>query len=296
MTTFLSRLPPIRARRKSVALALLLGGAVLVVGSLTAQEARKAATGTLTVEEVVTMVKSGLTDDLIIAAIKSKAKPFDLNTAEIIELKKSGVSQIVIEYLLDPSKPYAPPTQPLTAPPGGASPPPAPAVPARPLDPVAARTPPDVGLYYLTGTKDFSPLDLRPVVSTKEAGKNSKLFGLLKGHIVGSIVDAKAKRRLTAGAEAVFFLRLAEKGAIDDYALLRLEPAAGRRNLDFGTAPGKPVFPFSARASFESKQMAPGLYRLSVGVTKKGEYLFFILGSGDESKGLLGKGYDFGVD
>ena len=33
------------------------------------------------------MVKSGLSDELIITAIKSKGKPFDLSTAEIIELK-----------------------------------------------------------------------------------------------------------------------------------------------------------------------------------------------------------------
>jgi len=47
---------------------------------------------------------------------------------------------------------------------------------------------------------------------------------------------------------------------------------------------------------FDSKQVAPGLFRLSVAAKNTGEFLFFILGSGDEKKGTLGKGYDFGVD
>ena len=46
---------------------------------------------------------------------------------------------------------------------------------------------------------------------------------------------------------------------------------------------------------FDSKLLTEGLYRLNVGAVPPGEYLFLILGSGDEKKGFLGKGYDFGV-
>jgi len=264
-----------------------------------AQEPSKKPSGTWSLEEVQTMVKSGFKDDLIIAAIKSKGKAFDLNAAEMKELVDSGVSPTVIEYLIDPTKPYAPappPAQP-TPPPGVTAGTPTPATPPAPvLDPIAAKVPPDPGLYYLSGPQAFTRLDLKPVVPAKQPGKSSKLFGLLTGHIVGSIVDANAKLRLPAGSEAIFFLRLTEKAVIDDYALLRVEPGKARRDLDFGTKPGKPVFPFNARASFESKQMAPGLYRLFLKLTQPGEYLFFILGSGDEAKGLLGKGHDFAVD
>jgi hypothetical protein len=110
------------------------------------------------------------------------------------------------------------------------------------------------------------------------------------------VVGGKADLRLVPGKDAIFFLRLGEKGSVDDYSLLRLQAAEKRRDLDFGTTPGKPVFPFSAHASFESKPVAPGIFRLLVRAPEKGEYLFFILGSGDDAKGLLGKGYDFGVD
>jgi hypothetical protein len=272
---------------------------MLLSGVAIAQEPSKKPSGTWSVEEVLNMVKSGLKDELIIAAIKSKGRAFDLNAAEIKELVDSGVSQTVIEYLLDPAKPYAPAPAPAPAsPPAGVNPGvPPPSTPPAPIsDPIAAKVPPDPGFYYLAATHSFTRLDQKPVVPAKQPGKSSQLFGLLKGHIIGSIVDANAKLRVPAASEAIFFLRLTEKAAIDDYALLRVERGKARRDLDFGTKPGKPVFPFNARASFDSKQMAPGLYRLSLRLTQSGEYLFFMLGSGDESKGLLGKGYDFAVE
>jgi hypothetical protein len=267
-----------------------------MAGALYSQEPAKPPSGTLTVEEVITMTKSGVAEDLIVTAIKRRGKPFDLNAAEIIELKNLGVSQTVIGYLLDPSKPYNPPPPPAA---GDAHSPPAvagPAAPAEPLDPLAAKTPHEPGLYCVGSGQSFSPLNLRPVVPAKQAGKNSKLFGLLKGHIIGSIIEPKADARIHAGEETIFALRLPEKASIDDYALLRLEVAEGRRNLDFGKTPGKPVFRFDARAAFQSRRLAPGIYRISVRLTEKGEYLFLILGSSDDAKGLLGKGYDFGVD
>jgi len=296
--TLLRRLHPLpvsRKLRRAFGICGVPGAAILyLAAALHGQETGKPPTAPLTVIEIMDMVKSGLTDDLIIAAVKSKGKPFDLNGAEIIELKRSGVSQTVIEYMLDPSKPYAAPNAaPGTAPVAAPAPP---ETPKPPLDPLVAKLPPGAGLYYLTGTQGFSPMDLRTVVPAKQAGKNTKLFGLVKGHIIGSLVAGKAGMRLVSGTEVTFFLRLGEKGSIDDYSLLRLHPVENRRDLDFGATPGKPVFPFNVHASYESKAVAPGIYRLLIRLPDKGEYLLFILGSGDEAKGLLGKGYDFGID
>src|SRR5215471_12119338 len=62
----------------------------------------------LSLEEVVKQVKNGLSEELIITKVKKNGKAFDLNTEEVLELKKVGVSDNVIKYLLDPSQPYAP--------------------------------------------------------------------------------------------------------------------------------------------------------------------------------------------
>jgi hypothetical protein len=262
-----------------------------------AQEPQKAPPGSLTVEEVVHLSKAGMSDDVIITRVKRDAKPFDLNADEIVELKRSGVSEMVIRYLIDPSLPYSvPPPIPATPAPS-VSPPPATTTPKVPSDPLALKVPSEPGIYYLTIEQEIMPLDLKPVVPSKQPGKIPSMLsgGLVKGHLIGSVIGAVAKTRV-ADHNATFFVRLGEKATIDDFALLRLETIESRRNLDFGSKPGKPVFPVKSVMPFESKEVIPGLFRLAVTLSHRGEYLFFILGSGDDKKGLLGKGYDLGVD
>jgi hypothetical protein len=261
------------------------------VSALGAQESQKATPGSLTIEEVIQLSKTGVSDELIVARVKRNAKAFDLNTDEIVALRGSGVSETVIKYLLDPTLSYSPP-------PLGAAPNPAPPIPPPklPSDPLARKVPPETGVYYLRGEEEFLALDLKPVVPSKQPGKLSSLSGgLLKGHIIGSVIGPTAKIRAT-DRPAIFYVRLGEKATIDDLALLNLEASASRRDLDFGKKAGKPVFPVSSVRQYESKEVTPTLFRLSAPLSKPGEYLFFILGSGDDKKGLLGKGYDFGVD
>jgi len=276
--------------RSWAAVALL--AAVLV---LHAQEAKESA-GSLTIEGVVRLSKAGMSEDLIITTVKQNAKPFNLNADEIVELKHSGVSDTVIRYLINPSAPYAPPP-PLAAPTPSASTPAVATAPKPPSDPLALKVPAEPGIYLVIPDQDFAALDLKPVVPSKQTGKIPSVLsgGVIKGHTVGSVVGASAKIRVPA-RESSFYLRLGEKASVDDFALLSLEIQKTRRDLDFGTKPGKPVFPVKSLLPFESKEVMKGLYKLTVTLTHRGEYLFFILGSGDDKKGLLGKGYEFGVD
>jgi len=259
----------------------------------------------MTIEDVVRLSKAGVAEDVIVARVKSNAKPFDLNPDEIIELGNYGVSDTVIKYLLNPS--YSPPAPPPAAP-AAAAPAPNPAAPAaapapppppkaRPTtDPLALKLPADPGIYYLSGQEQFTPLAIKTVVPYKQPGKMSALSaGLVKGHVIGSVVGATAGTRVV-GSPAVFYLRLPEKAMIDDFTLLALDKSGNRRDLDFGTKPGKPVFPVSSVKPFDSKEVATGVFRLNPPMMKKGEYLFFILGSADDKKGLLGKGYELGVN
>jgi len=82
---------------------------LLGVWVLAGQESQKAPEGSLTIEEVLRLSKAPVADELIIARVKRNGKAFDLNTDEILVLKKSGVSETVIKYLLDPSLPYSTP-------------------------------------------------------------------------------------------------------------------------------------------------------------------------------------------
>src|SRR4249920_1517163 len=67
-----------------------------------------AANAPLTLEGVVALAKTGMPEDAIITRIKKNGKPFDLSKEELLDLRKQGVTDMVIKFLLDPSQPYTP--------------------------------------------------------------------------------------------------------------------------------------------------------------------------------------------
>jgi hypothetical protein len=269
---------------------VLLCGALL--GGMLAQEPNRPAPA-LTLQDVLQLVREGAAEDLVIARIKRNNKPFDLNSDEVAELTRSGISSTVIRYLMDPALPYTPP-----APPPPPPPEPKPAKP--PKDPLVLKLPPEPGLYWLSsatpGNESFQALELKSLVPLSRGGVGSRLTaGLIKAHKIASLAGGRAPLR-TAHAPNAFYARFGSKPPIDDVILLRLDSEAGRRTLDFGAKPEKPAFPPAAVQQFESKEVAEGVYRLAVPPLEPGEYVFLILGAGDEKKGVLGKGYDVGVD
>lgn len=54
----------------------------------------------LSVDDIKKMSKAGLSDNVIIGQIQSTKSVFYLSTADIIDLKNSGVSQRVIDYMI----------------------------------------------------------------------------------------------------------------------------------------------------------------------------------------------------
>jgi len=279
---------------------------LLGISILSAQEDAKLKPGSLTLEEVVQESKANVAEDAIIDRVRKNAKAFDLNAQEIAELKKAGVSDNVIKYLMAPSLPPPVPPAPVAPalpPAAGAASASSPAPPAAPppkrgpvTDPLSSKVPLDPGIYYLMGADQFTALALKTVMPYKQPGKLTALSGgLVKGHVVGSIVGPTAGTR-AAGNASVFYLRLPERAMIEDFVLVMLDKAKDHRDLDLGTKPGKTVFPVTSVKQFDSKEADTGIYRLTVPMIKKGEYFFFILGSADDKKGLLGKGYELGVN
>ena len=252
---------------------------------------------TLTLEDVLKLVRSGVSEEIIVARIKRFNKPFDLNPEEILELKRGGVSDTVVRFLLDPTPPYVAPVPP--SPPAPEAKPVVAAPEPPPKDPLTLKLPPEPGIYWLAqgtpGEANFAALEMKPVVPLKRGGKGGLLTGgLIKGHTVGLLAGPKAKVRVAAGA-LVFYARFGPKGSADDLVLVRLAGENGHRELDFGPKPDKPVFSPDAICQMETTDAGPGIYRIHAAGLKPGEYLFFLLGSGDEKKAVLGKGYDFGA-
>ena len=58
----------------------------------------------LSIYDIEAMSKNGLSDNVIISQIQSTKSVFHLTTEQIIDLKKSGVSETVIEYMIESGK------------------------------------------------------------------------------------------------------------------------------------------------------------------------------------------------
>ena len=87
------------------------------------------------VDSVIESVKAGLSESIIIKTLQRDNKPQNLTPADLVKLKNAGVSENIINVMLDPtSAPAAPAPAPAAAP----EPPPAPAAPAPAPEPAPA--------------------------------------------------------------------------------------------------------------------------------------------------------------
>lgn len=80
-----------------------LRGALLLFGILVFIVPGAAAGEVLTNDAIVTMVKGGLGEDLIVSKIKISRGQYDLSTAALLRLKTDGVSEPIIKAMLDVS-------------------------------------------------------------------------------------------------------------------------------------------------------------------------------------------------
>ncbi len=130
----------------------------------------------LTVDNVLEMVRAGLSEDLIIARIRKEDKATDLTPEEMISLKKAGASDAILKVLLDPKtdlKPLAPATLPTATPAGAATTNAAPA--AQPIVVVGAAmpaitTPKPSGATPGPGTADSTSFDPNDPSQPHESG------------------------------------------------------------------------------------------------------------------------------
>ena len=253
----------------------------------------------LTVEEVVNLSKAGFSEEVIITKIRKNGKAFDLNAAELVELKRIGITDAIIKFLLDPSQPYTPPPPP--SPPvskssdaSGGLPPPAPP-PAKhyPPDDFASKVPSEAGLYRFPAEAPVR-VDIKILLGTKEDAGLGKVL-MKKGKIIAYLVGPASKTRIKEPAP-VFYMRLPEGKAIEEVVLVAFDRRADRREIEMGPPGPKQELKAQAMRQFDSLEVGPGLFKLTTAKLAKGEYLFFQLGSAEPPKGSYGKGFDFAID
>jgi curli biogenesis system outer membrane secretion channel CsgG len=99
-----------------------------------APAAAKPAAAASPVDNVISLVKSGMSEGLIIKTLQKQNKPMNLTPADLVKLQNAKVSENIIGVMMDPSSAPAPAAAPVTAaaPPPAAAPAPAPVASAPP--------------------------------------------------------------------------------------------------------------------------------------------------------------------
>src|SRR6478672_12240375 len=171
--------------------------AILDPGSMLQGAQAQKPNALLTLEDVVKLQQSGVSEETIVTKIRKNGKAFDLSADELIELKKLGISDTIINYLLDPSLAYPPPRppkpespEPAPPPPAGTSaPPPAPAPSPKHYisDENAEKVPPEPGLYRVQENQPVVRVDLKMLLAAIEGPGLGKVF-MRKGKVVGYLV------------------------------------------------------------------------------------------------------------
>jgi hypothetical protein len=116
-----------------------------------------------------------------------------------------------------------------------------------------------------------------------------------KGKTIAYLIGPASRTRSKCPAP-VFYARLPEGKEIEELLLVTLSEKNGRRELNTGSSGSKLQLKPEQMRPYESLEVGPRLFRLTPPKLDTGEYLFLFLGSADPTKGIYGKGYDFGVD
>jgi hypothetical protein len=181
--------------------ALWIGWSVSNPNSL-AQEPARARPTAFTVDDVIRLVQAGLSEDIVLQQIRLKGHAFDLSSDQIIKLKAAGVSDRIVEALLDPAKTDAPFAHATSA------------------DAPPAALPAEIGVY---ARKQDRWVEIQPeIVYWKTAGalKTIATAGIHHGNVNGRVPGPASH---TSFDTPLQFLIVAPEGvAMAEYRLLRL--------------------------------------------------------------------------
>jgi hypothetical protein len=287
----------------------------------------QATAGTVTATDVISMTQVGLSDQIIIAKIRAHNQPMDLSTEELVNLKRSRVSDAVISALIDPaSMPAATTTVTVTNPllpsghPSGATT----GLAGDPNDPMA---PHDSGIYVFSRDHSGKPV---MVELERTAYQGAKTGGMFASAMTYGIAKAKSKAIISGKAASirvgdpapVFYFYFDDKAAglggnsfftaqnisnPNQFALIHLSVDKNSRQAEIGE------FSMWGASSgnnkkdmilFKSERVRPGLYKVTLDglPLKAGEYCFMTAPVATSSyAGAAGTTtasnlFDFGVD
>ena len=228
-----------------------------------------------TVDDIIEMSKAGLSESLIFTTLRKDGQAFDLKPADMVRLKGAGVSDAIMQVMLDPKGTVA----------------------SAPV--VAAKANPtlDIGVYI---KKEGKWTEVLPeVVNWKTGGvlKSIASAGIVKGDMNGNVQGPNSRNSAKTPLE--FMVITAEGVAITEYQLIRMRPNKNYREFRTVTGGIMHVEGGATRdlVPFEQKKTASRTFEIILPATMgAGEYGFLPPGAvTSASSASLGKMYTFRV-
>lgn len=264
----------------------------------------------LTNADVLKMAEAKLGDAVIVAKIRSSATRFDTSTEALIELKKAGLSDSVLEAMTSANTQSG--VMPLSGVPQSK-----PIIPVDPNDPLAEHDP---GIYLNNQQRETRAL-LQIDPSTYSQARTG---GILASGLTYGIAKAKWKAvirgtRATVRSKDVrptFYFYFEKKSGSLSYAatwmawfagitspnqftLAKFDVKREDREIvvgEFGTFGSSMGTRAKDTIAFTHEKLAPGIYKVTPqGDLKPGEYCFFFTGT-NAAMGQGGTLFDFGID
>ncbi len=265
-------------------------------------KSQSSATEILTNDSILQLLSVGIDEDVIISKIQNSRHNFDLSVQGMLALKKGGVSDRLMHFMMDPTKL---PASKAEASPAGlgetVAKPAASKESARTIGTPAAVAdesgfPTEIGVYVKTGEQW---MEVQPEIVNWQTGgvlKRIATVGVVKGDVNGRVNGAHSRNAVRTPLE--FLIVTAEGVAITEYQLIHLREQRDRR--EFRTVTGG-VFHSSGGATrdllqFEGQKVLNRTFLVKLPTLGAGEYGFLqASASTSGSSANLGKMFTFRV-
>jgi hypothetical protein len=263
--------------RKLICLAALL--AVMAVSLFAQQDA-------LTNESILKLVKSGISEDVVLSVINQQKGTYRTGVDDLVTLKTEGVSDKVIAAMVNKGTMTAPAPSAADASTVGS------------LAPqTATGMPTEAGVYFKRGD---AWIEVFPeVVNWKTGGVTKTVLsaGLIKGDLNGRLAGSSSHTTIKVPTEV---LVVAPEGVtITEYQLLRLRPQ--KEGREFRTVTGGFVHVSGGATRdlvpFDGKRVGPRSFTVMLSSLTPGEFGFLAPTSDNSQKAVsaIGKMYTFRV-
>jgi hypothetical protein len=224
----------------------------------------------LTNQDIIGMVQLGLSEDVIIAKIRTasakgaESVSFDTSVEGLKALKAANVPDSVIKVMINPAPP--PPTL-VTA--------------SAPMTIDPNLPPPEVGVYWRDGA-NFVMIQGQALTNAKAGGKAGSFFtdGLRNQHWDATI-EGPTSKNIVKERRPAFYFYVPDGADASDYVLIKLNKKGDRREFQVGSfggvSGGKSGVKKDKEVAFKADHVGIRTYKISLDAElKPGEYAFFM--------------------